>query len=64
MSDKTKACNLTKYEIKVLLKHHGLYIEKEDAVERIKYLNSRLKSFSEVKIKSENNAAGWSNPNG
>lgn len=71
MSDttKTKACNLTEDEITVLLQYHARQIaqstpEYDNYIERIKYLNSRLKTFKELKIKSEPNAAGWSSNNG
>lgn len=67
MSEKTKACNLTKEEINYLIELHGCNLGNNDMdehVERIKYLNSRLKTFSEGEIKSEPNASGWSSQNG
>lgn len=58
MSD-TKACNLTENEIRYLIAHIGnrLYTHEEpDAkIERINYLNKRLKTFREVEVKSETN---------
>ena len=53
MSD-TKACSLTKYEIEALIKHHGFNLNakfKEETIERINYLNKRLKAFKEVEYK-------------
>lgn len=51
MSDKTKAVNLTEDEIETLITSHGqkLYDDKKDMrVERISYLNKRLKAFKEA----------------
>lgn len=69
MSDKTKAVNLTEDEIKTLIKHHGFQLNidpDEDRIERINYLNKRLKSFKEpdTEVKSDNSAAGWGTQNG
>jgi len=50
MTDVTKACSLTEDEVKVLLSHHGFALGNENTdvkVERIGYLNKRLKAFSE-----------------
>lgn len=68
MSD-TKACNLTEEEIVELLHHHGqrlghqrLNTSNDISIERINYLNKRLKAFKEVEltdVKSTNTAAGW-----
>ncbi len=47
---KTKACNLTEGEIRQLIFHHGaqtVYGDIDEGVERINYLNKRLKTFSE-----------------
>lgn len=66
MSDKTKAVNLSEDEIKQLLIWHGLYINaSEDRIERINYLNRRLKSFKEpdTEVKSDNSTAGWGTAN-
>lgn len=68
MSEPTKACNLTKAEIKVVMQFHGYSIcdttkeNNSEAVERINYLNKRLLSFNEPE--NTNNAAqappaGW-----
>lgn len=50
MSEKiTKAVNLTKDEVQVLIENHGIRISSDNAnerIERIKYLHTRLKSFS------------------
>jgi len=72
MTEKTKACNLTEGEIEVLIAMHGRNLNnistiKQDhttTIERINYLNKRLKSFNETEVKSENTAAGWSTSNG
>lgn len=68
MSDKTKAVNLTEDEIETLITSHGqkLYDDKKDMrVDRISYLNKRLKAFKEpeTQIKSDNSAAGWGTEN-
>lgn len=48
----TKACNLTEYEIEILITVNGnkLYNTKDrsDIIERINYLNKRLKEFSKA----------------
>lgn len=76
MSEPTKACSLTRYEIKGLIsKHAEALIEVishdadiEEGVERINYLNKRLKSFNEIEIvkeistpptSEETTKAGW-----
>lgn len=72
MSDKTKACNLTYDEIDALLEWHGrgmcgtVVDNKEETVERMKYLIGRRKTFNEgaPELKSEPNAAGWTSNNG
>jgi len=52
----TKSCNLTEDEIQCLMAYHGRNLDvhsaivntdKSDIVERINYLNKRLKTFSE-----------------
>lgn len=61
MSEPTKACSLTRYEIKALIgRHADALIEVishdadiEEGIERINYLNKRLKSFNEVEIVKE-----------
>lgn len=69
MSDKTKAVNLYETEIEELIRHHGRNIEEssDDRIDRINYLNKRLKAFkepeTEVQSKSEK-AAGWGTGNG
>ena len=63
MSEQTKACNLTEYEIKGMIKNHcaaiATTIEAEadfsEGIERINYLNKRLKEFK--KSDSGNQAA-------
>lgn len=68
MSDKTKAVNLYETEIEELIKHHGKNIEEspDDRIDRINYLNKRLKSFkepeTEIQSKPEN-ASGWGTGN-
>ena len=68
MSEPTKACNLTEDEVKELLKFHGLYVTSgEYRIERINYLNKRLKAFKEVEVVFEkeidrtptNKSDGW-----
>lgn len=51
MDTKTKACNLTMNEIIALIMLHGREMDEdnlEETLERINYLNKRLKSFSEA----------------
>lgn len=56
--EKTKACTLNVDEIKILLEHHGRNITRyndegnnmdvnDSSIERINYLNKRLKAFNE-----------------
>lgn len=57
MSNPTKGCNLTEDEVKVLLQYHARQIAQsasdyDDYIDRIKYLNSRIKSFKEPEIKT------------
>lgn len=68
--DRTKAVNLTEVEINHCIVMHGQRLSfpaanLSDEIERINYLNKRLKSFSELEVtehvKNENNAAGWTN---
>jgi hypothetical protein len=47
--DITKACNLTEDEIKQLIYFHCDNMRIADGIERINYLNKRLKAFNEVK---------------
>lgn len=50
MSDaKTKSCNLTEAEIKTLISSHGMYASSDPdmRIERMNYLNKRLKTFNE-----------------
>ena len=51
----TKACSLTEDEIEQLIYHHGdnLMIDREDRIERINYLNRRLKAFKEEATKEQ-----------
>ncbi len=64
MSD-TKACNLTEDELLTLIGWHALRLnDRVDGkvdwdIERINYLNKRLKSFKEVELKSETTNSGW-----
>lgn len=53
----TKACNLSADEIDALISYHALHLRiqspivdhtKQDAIERINYLNKRLKEFGKV----------------
>lgn len=69
MKEDTKACNLTKEEITILIKRHGFDMSTETAqtqsahIERINYLNKRLEAFKDElpeAIASTANAAGWS----
>lgn len=72
MSDKTKAVNLTEDELMSLLQYHAKQIAQsgpayDEYVDRINYLNKRLKSFKEpeTEIKSDPqfaaDAKGWGN---
>lgn len=63
----TKACSLTEDEIKILIGQHGLRLHHDgdyDAIERINYLNKRLKAFKEPETETQDKAAtavvsGW-----
>ena len=61
----TKACNLTETEVKELIRYHGLTLHnpKDEAVERIAYLNKRLEAFSDESEKpkqaAQNPAPAW-----
>lgn len=72
MTEKTKACNLTEDEVKSLIILHGDALNSEndldDDIERINYLNKRLKTFKEPDTEAQSNAdipaadapkAGW-----
>lgn len=53
MSEKTKACNLTEDEMWAVQQYHARQIinfcgPNYDAIDRINYLNKRLKTFNEV----------------
>ena len=53
MSEPTKACNLTEEETKALIKMHAVGMDKNDIefrIERMNYLNKRLKAFKEVEV--------------
>lgn len=56
----TKACNLTEEEIKHLIGMHGCNLgntDNDDRIERINYLNKRLKAFKEEVPKQETGTA-------
>lgn len=62
----TKTCNLTADEIKYLINNYGsglahsLSPDYDGSIERINYLNKRLKEFSKVaKITESAAVAGW-----
>jgi len=65
MSEKTKACNLTENETIALIRHHSrdtLYTNIDFAIERMNYLNKRLKTFNEpeaVKHDAPSEKVGW-----
>lgn len=64
----TKTVNLTEDEIQILINQLGYTINTESAykIERINYLNKRLKAFKEPEVeivKSNNSAAGWGSVN-
>lgn len=77
MSDKTKAVNLTEDEIVCVISKYGYKLGSrnytDEDIDRINYLNKRLKAFKEVEIdtsdqqfkadakeiKSNNSTAGW-----
>lgn len=69
MTDKTKAVNLTEDEIATVIQSYGYRLGAKDYtdvdIERINYLNRRLKTFKEpeTEVKSDNSAAGWSTNN-
>lgn len=67
MTDKTKAVSLFETEIEELIRHHARNIDDsyDDRIDRINYLNKRLKSFKEpdTEVKSNNSAAGWGTEN-
>jgi hypothetical protein len=70
MAEATKACNLTEDEIKILMTNYGMRIGNptfllEYSIERINYLNKRLKAFQEpeeTKTETKPAAAGWGTP--
>lgn len=64
MANETKACSLLQVEIEELLMHHGKNIEDDTdtRVERINYLNKRLKAFKELETETKTvaePASGW-----
>ncbi len=69
MSEKTKSCNLTEDEINTLLNHCGHMLswpnsDRNEIVDRINYLNKRLKTFNEadtvkVETPSPSEKVGW-----
>lgn len=67
MANETKTCSLLQVEIEELLMHHGRNIEDDTdtRVERINYLNKRLKAFKEPEENTPMTAsvAGWGAPN-
>lgn len=68
MSEPTKACNLTKAEIKAVMQFHGYGIcdtsreNHSEDIERVNYLNKRLLAFSEPEIKNEAKAPEANSP--
>lgn len=69
----TKSVMLTEDEISTLISDHGHRLSypaanQEETIERINYLNKRIKAFKEPEVteqvKSEASAAGWGNANG
>lgn len=59
MSEKTKACNLTEDEIKLLIMEVGREMDEtniDNTIERMNYLNKRLKTFAEVEITADTDA--------
>jgi hypothetical protein len=53
MSDKTKSCNLTEDEIKLLIMEVGREMDEtniDNTIDRMAYLNKRLKTFNEVEV--------------
>lgn len=70
MAEVTKAVNLTKDEIQMIIEHHGMHIQVDNAherIERINYLYKRLKTFEEVEIIKQDReptpaTTGWGNP--
>lgn len=71
MSDKTKAVNLTETEISYVLSKYGVKMAQQNFddndVERINYLNKRLKAFKEPETETQSkpeNASGWGTDNG
>lgn len=70
MSEATKTCNLTETEIKGLIQRYGFELNithNEAIIERINYLNKRLKAFKDElpeAVASNAGAAGWGSNNG
>lgn len=84
MADKTKTCNLTEDEISHVLASYGFKLGSRDFtdedIERINYLNKRLKAFKEpetsevsksdtnaeqqTKIPAASEVKGWGSTNG
>lgn len=70
MVEATKACNLTEDEIEQVMQYHGRSLahnsaDKSETIERINYLNKRLKAFQEpeeTKTETKPAAAGWGTP--
>lgn len=62
----TKSCNLTENEIKQLIWTHGRSLgnaeDTDERIERINYLNKRLKAFREPDTETKPAAAGWGTP--
>ena len=53
MSEPTKACNLTEDEVKMLIMDVGREMDETNidiTLERMNYLNKRLKAFKEVEV--------------
>ena len=63
MAEDTKACSLTEDEVMALINYHARETidETDYSIERMVYLNKRLKAFKEEAPKSEAQPASISN---
>lgn len=65
MSDKTKAVNLTENEISAVIQLHAMHLSRGDEadypIDRMNYLNKRLKSFNQVEITADTDALNSAN---
>lgn len=63
----TKSCNLSMNEVLTLIEYHGKNIAEDvsERLDRINYLNKRLKAFDERKVNDDpKNDKSWGSQNG